>query len=149
MKRILLTVLILLAGVFNTTIAQQSTTKQIDLLYNFISDWWRSPYRYGGTSSRGIDCSAFTMKLFRQVYNVPLPRTASEQYRVAKKIQKTQLKDGDLVFFRTRIKSGWHVGVYITDGFFVHSSSKRGVFVSNLKDPQYTRIYYGAGRILK
>lgn len=118
-----------------------------DTLFDFIHDWWGTKYRYGGTSKNGIDCSAFSLKLFNQVYNVKLPRTASEQYKATVRIKKTELKDGDLVFFRTKYKSTWHVGIYLSDGWFVHSKSKVGVSFNNLNDPLYTQIYYGAGRL--
>jgi hypothetical protein len=118
-------------------------------LFDFVYEWWGTKYRYGGTSKKGIDCSAFTSKLFDNVYDVNLPRTASEQYRATVRITKNDLKDGDLVFFRTRYKSGWHVGVYLTDGWFIHSKSRVGVTFDNLNNPTYSRIYYGAGRIKK
>jgi cell wall-associated NlpC family hydrolase len=118
-----------------------------DELFDFVREWWGTKYRYGGVTKNGIDCSAFTLKLFNNVYDVSLPRTASEQYRTTKRITKSELKDGDLVFFRTRYKSGWHVGVYLTDGYFIHSKSRSGVSVDNLSNPTYSRIYYGAGRV--
>ena len=117
-------------------------------LFDFIVDWWGTKYRYGGSSKKGIDCSAFTSKLAKEVYGVSLPRTASQQYKQAKRIPKEELKDGDLVFFRTGTRSGWHVGVYITEGWFVHSSSNGGVKFSNLKEKTYSKRYYGSGRIL-
>lgn len=117
-------------------------------LFDFIVDWWGTKYRYGGSSKKGIDCSAFTSKLAKEVYGVSLPRTASQQYQYSKRIPKSDLKDGDLVFFKTRARSGWHVGVYITDGWFVHSSSKGGVKFSNLKEATYSKKYYGSGRII-
>jgi len=116
-------------------------------LFDFVSDWYGVKYRYGGESKKGIDCSAFTLKLFDYVYKTKLPRTASEQYRFTKRIKKSELKDGDLVFFRTKYKSTWHVGVYLIDGWFIHSKSKIGVTFNNLQDPIYIRLYYGAGRV--
>lgn len=118
-------------------------------LFDFVSEWYGVKYRYGGESKKGIDCSAFTLKLAKTVYKIELPRTAREQYLVTDRISKTELQDGDLVFFRTRYKSTWHVGLYLTDGWFVHSKSKVGVTFNNLNDPLYTRLYYGAGRIKK
>ena len=118
-------------------------------MYDFIQDWWRTKYRYGGTGRRGIDCSAFTRVMYDSVYGKSLPRTASLQYSSTRRVSKSELMPGDLVFFRYRPRggtSGWHVGVYITAGFFVHSSVATGVFVNNLAEPKYVRIYYSAGR---
>ncbi len=119
-----------------------------DPLFDFIVDWWGTKYQYGGSTKKGIDCSAFTSKLAKEVYGVELPRTASQQYSYSKRVPKSDLKDGDLVFFRTAGPSGWHVGVYITDGWFVHSSSNGGVKFNNINEPSYTKKYRGSGRIL-
>lgn len=143
MKTLILGVILCLC---KPILAQDSA--EVAKLHSFITEWWRTPYRYGGVSTKGIDCSAFTKRLYRDVYNNSLPRTASEQYRATKRISKSQLQAGDLVFFRTATKSGWHVGVYITAGFFVHSGNARGVFINNLEEPRYKSTYYGAGRVL-
>lgn len=144
-------VVLLLGTVLSLSSYSQNFLKQSypeDKLHTFVVKWWSTPYRYGGTTKKGIDCSAFTGKLYKEVYNTPLPRTASQQFKASKIIPKSQLKDGDLVFFRTNVKSGWHVGVYLVDGWFIHSASRQGVKVSNLKDPKYSRIFYRAGRII-
>lgn len=114
----------------------------------FIADWWDSPYKWGGTSKKGIDCSAFAQKLFKNVYQVDLPRTSRQQYRASKKIKMEDLETGDLLFFKNS-RGIWHVGTYIYKGFFVHSSSHEGVHVSNLSDPYYQKHVFAYGRILK
>lgn len=149
MKRLLITTFILFF--YNTCYTQDFVKENKyagDTLFDFIHNWWQTKYRYGGESKKGIDCSAFTSKLFETVYKKKLPRTAREQYYISKRIKKDELIDGDLVFFRTKYKSTWHVGVYLTDGWFIHSKSKVGVTFNNLKEPVYSRIYYGAGRII-
>jgi len=148
MKKIVLTIILSICFFFSKS---QDFIKENryagDPLFDFIVNWWGTKYRYGGTTKKGIDCSAFTRELAKKVYSIELPRTAREQYHYSKRIVKDSLKDGNLVFFRTKAKSGWHVGVYITDGWFIHSSSKGGVKFSNLKEPLYTKIYYGAGKM--
>ena len=117
-------------------------------LYNFIDEWWGTPYHYGGSSKTGIDCSAFTGQLFSSVYNNDLPRTAKEQYNLCIKINKENLQEGDLVFFKTK-RSVSHVGMYLGNDCFVHSSTSSGVTISKLTDDYYSRKFIGGGRIAK
>jgi hypothetical protein len=113
-------------------------------LYSFIESWMDTRYRYGGTGRDGIDCSAFADTLMNNVYGINVPRTAQEQYDVCKKINKNELTEGDLVFFNTRGGVS-HVGVYLGNGYFVHSSI-HGVTINSLNDDYYHRKYVGGGR---
>jgi lipoprotein Spr len=115
-------------------------------LYQFIESWYGTRYRFGGTTKRGIDCSAFTDKLLSTVYDLVIPRTAREQYKFCEHISKDDLLEGDLVFFNTR-KGVSHVGVYLANGHFVHSSRSQGVTISNLEDNNFARRFIGAGRV--
>ena len=117
-------------------------------LYTFINEWWGTPYNYGGSTKDGIDCSAFTGQLFSSVYNNTLPRTASEQYNLCIKIAKENLQEGDLVFFKNK-RSLSHVGMYLGNDCFVHSSTNSGVTISKLTDDYYSRKFMGGGRIVK
>lgn len=121
----------------------------IDLLEE-IDDWYGTPYRYGGSSKNGIDCSAFSRTLANDVFNVSLPRTAEQQYSYCDHIKKSQLKQGDLVFFHTTGGSRiTHVGVYLQNGKFVHASTSSGVMISDLDDYYWRRAYRAAGRVPK
>lgn len=146
MKRIIISILLLF-----TTIPLVSPAPKVyhhtDRLEIFIDKWVGTPYRFGGVSKRGIDCSALVRELFRDVYNHQLPRTAYYQFKTVKKIQKKHLKKGDLVFFRSRGVNPWHVGLYLGSDMFLHSTTSLGVTVSCLTDAQYQRIFYAAGRI--
>ena len=115
-------------------------------LFGFIEDWWATRYRYGGTSRNGIDCSSYTGKLVLAVYGVTLPRTAHEQYAFCKKVNRMDLQEGDLVFFNTRGGVS-HVGLYLSDGYFTHSSSSKGVTISNLEETYYSNKFIGGGRV--
>lgn len=115
----------------------------------FINKWWNVPYVYGGTSMRGIDCSAFTQRFYKEIFGKRLPRTAREQFRATDRIKKDSLQMGDLVFFSSKLSpSGWHVGVYLWDGQFVHAANRKDdIKISYLWDSSYQKSYKGAGRI--
>lgn len=115
-------------------------------LYNFIEDWWGTRYRYGGTGRDGIDCSSFTGKLVQEVYNTTLPRTARDQYSVCEKVNMDDLSEGDLVFFNTRGGVS-HVGLYLGNNYFVHSSTSSGVTISSLTESYYNNHFIIGGRI--
>ena len=106
------------------------------------------PYRFGGTTLWGLDCSGFVQKAFAFL-NLDLPRTAREQYREGLKVAKADLSPGDLVFFRTYAKYASHVGIYLGGNRFVHASSReRKVTVESLDTPYYVKRYIGAKRLL-
>ena len=117
-------------------------------LYNFIDEWWATRYHYGGADKHGIDCSAFTGKLLSSVYGIAMPRTAADQYKMAEKVTKENLTEGDLVFFNTRGGVS-HVGFYLGDNYFVHSSVAYGVTISSLTDDYYSRKFIGGGRVCR
>lgn len=119
-----------------------------DKLKGFINNWLGVRYVFGGDSRKGIDCSAFVRRLYKSVYDVSLPRTCIYQYQIVKKVKKECLELGDLIFFRTKRGSGWHVGVFLGDDKFVHASGKgRNVMISDLNDSFYKRIYLNGGRL--
>ncbi len=115
-------------------------------LIGFIDEWWGTRYRYGGTTKKGIDCSSFTGLLMGSVFGFTLPRTARQQYAACSKLKKEDMLEGDLVFFNTRGGVS-HVGIYLGDGFFVHSSSSAGVKINSLNENYYSRKFIGGGRI--
>ncbi|MGY4688456.1 C40 family peptidase [Salibacterium sp. K-3] len=106
-----------------------------------------TPYRYGGTTPSGFDCSGFTSYVFAQ-NGVDLPRTAAAQYNVGTQVSKGNLQKGDLVFFSHGSGIG-HNGIYIGDGQFIHSSSSNGISISSVNDPYYWGDrYVGARRVI-
>ena len=109
-----------------------------------------TPYVMGGSSRSGFDCSGFTRYIFGESAGVDLPRTAEEQYYTGKPIDKTDLKAGDLVFFRDTYRHGIsHVGMYIGDGRFVHACNpSKGVTVSSLSEQYYINHWAGARRVI-
>ncbi len=121
-----------------------------DLLYGFIDEWYGTRYRLGGNSKNGIDCSAFVQRLYERVFNMSIFRTAAEQFSLCNAIwNKDDLQEGDLVFFHIKTKRISHVGIYLVNNFFVHSSCSNGVMISNLKDSYWQKYFAGAGRVPK
>ncbi|MFP3867666.1 MAG: C40 family peptidase [Desulfobacteraceae bacterium] len=132
-----------------------------------IRSYLGAPYRYGGSSPSGVDCSGLVMGVYQQA-GIRVPRTAEDQYKGGKEVDTDDLKYGDVVFFNkycqqqpsyfsasivtdlfSRKKSRpCHSGIYIGDGRFVHASSSRGVCISNLKHDTWRRSFIGARRYL-
>lgn len=106
------------------------------------------PYRYGGTDSNGFDCSGFINKVYENAFNYDLPRTTGEISQQGKKTRKTNLKPGDLVFFRPSRKY-MHVGIYMGSNTFIHSSTSKGVIKSKLDNVYWKSKYRFSRRILK
>ncbi len=105
------------------------------------------PYKYGGASSKGFDCSGFVMFVYNE-HGKKLPRSADKQYETGKAVKPKDLAPGDLVFFTTTEKGASHVGIFVGDGKFIHASSSKGVIVSALGDIYWKPRYLGARRIL-
>ncbi len=115
-------------------------------LYEFINKWWATPYKFGGDDSNGIDCSAFAGKLLSAVYGLNVPRTVSDQYKICEQLATKNLAEGDLVFFNTGGGIN-HVGLYLGNNYFVHSSVHDGVTISSLNDQYYSSKFVAGGRI--
>jgi len=116
-------------------------------LYSFIEDWWATPYRLGGKNKEGIDCSNFTNTLLNTVFRNNSTGTSTQLYQKAKKLSDSQMKEGDLVFFRINQKDVSHVGVYLANDRFVHASTSSGVMISDLNETYWKKYYAGGGRI--
>jgi cell wall-associated NlpC family hydrolase len=121
-------------------------------LYGFIDDWLGIPYQWGGMNERGIDCSAFVQRLYKEVYDIHIPRTSLEQYYtewVELYRNTSYLNEGDLVFFKTMNNNNavTHVGFYLQNGYFVNASSSKGVSIAKLNDPYWKVKYRACGRL--
>ncbi|MDX1795249.1 MAG: NlpC/P60 family protein [Hydrogenovibrio sp.] len=115
-------------------------------LLNQYQHWKGTPYRYGGSSHKGVDCSAFVQKTFRQQFGLWIPRTTQKQLLTGMPVHHKDLQVGDIVFFQI----GWqshHDGIYLGNDRFMHASSSRGVAISNLNRPYWRHHYLTARRI--
>jgi len=123
-----------------------SSPDEPKLLVKAAMGFLGAPYRFGGFSIRGIDCSGLAKKIY-QLFDIDLPRTANEQARVGMRVARSDLSEGDLLFFNTRRRGG-HVGIYIGNNEFVHAASrKRGVRVDNLDTPYFDKCFIRAVRL--
>lgn len=120
-----------------------------DQIMESILGWLGTPYKFGGTSRKSIDCSAFTQSIFVEAAEVKLPRTANWQYTLGEKIDSVEdLQFGDLIFFHTRSYArASHCGIYLGDNLFAHASSRYGVTVSSLQSSYYNKCFIGGRRL--
>jgi cell wall-associated NlpC family hydrolase len=105
------------------------------------------PYVYGGNTKEGIDCSGFTLQVYKNASGVPLPRSSREQFEAGRPVHRTELQFGDLVFFNTTGRVPSHVGIYIEDDVFAHASVTQGVTLSSLESTYYKNRFVGARRM--
>lgn len=106
-------------------------------------------YSYGGNSKAGLDCSGYVCRVFVDALNKKLPRSTSEQFRLGEKVQKHELRFGDLVFFNTTGRVPSHVGIFLEDDVFAHASVVEGVTLSSLESTYYKKRFVGARRVLE
>ena len=116
-------------------------------LFQSIGEWLGTPYKYSGESESGIDCSGFVCRMMRDSYHILLLGSAKDMYKKVNPIKKSELREGDLDFFKIKKGRISHVGIYLGQNKFAHASTQRGVTISDLEDPYYQKYYYQAGRI--
>lgn len=120
----------------------------LDEAYTYLG----TPYRYGGMTRRGIDCSAFVLSVFRETAGINLPRVAAAQAKEGERIERENLQKGDLVFF-SHGRGIAHVGIVesVQDGEvkFIHASTSNGVMVSSLNDGYWAPRYRFAKRVIE
>jgi probable lipoprotein NlpC len=130
-----------------------SREKKTDMVITRARSYTGTPYKYGGTTVLGMDCSGLLMRSF-EVIDVYIPRTAAQQSKLGKKVTIDELRPGDLVFFKTLKKQGkvTHAGL-VTDNrksgqiMFIHSSSSKGVIEVNLLSDYYRSVFVKARRL--
>jgi len=131
------------APVKTTSAKEKKTLSKFMVQYKV---WQGAPYKLGGTSVSGVDCSGFVYRAYQDQLNRTLPRTTAQQVLLGKKVNKSKLRIGDLVFFKTSFKVR-HVGIYIGDGKFMHASTSKGVTISYLDNVYWASKYWTARRL--
>lgn len=121
-----------------------STKSKLERQYKLYKG---TPYRYGGTTKKGFDCSGFVGKVYKDALKIQLPRTTKQIATKGRKVSKKNLKVGDLLFFRPTRRYR-HVGIYMGNGYFMHSSTSKGVIKSRLDNVYWKKKYKQARRIL-
>lgn len=116
-------------------------------LYNFIDKWLGVKYLYGGTTKDGVDCSGFANILYQEVYQKKLQRSSKDIAKELKTIPKTNLSEGDILVFDIDGIKNSHVGIYLMNNKFVHSSTSKGVIISSLELPYYQKSFSKAGQL--
>lgn len=128
----------------------EALVRNVDIkskLLNQYASWKGVRYRLGGDSRRGIDCSAFVQRTFREQFGMDLPRSTYEQQEMGHKIQRNKLRVGDLVLFRAG-STGRHVGIYLGNDQFVHASTSSGVIISKMTEDYWNKRYQEGRRVL-
>ena len=133
-------------GPFNSEASAALSTNKANKVVSTGKKYIGTPYRYGGTTPKGFDCSGFVGYTFKKATGKKLPRSSTSLYKKGKKIAKSKLKKGDLVFFNTSGKGISHVAIYIGSNKVIHSVSK-GVKIDKLSSSYWKKRYVGAKRL--
>jgi cell wall-associated NlpC family hydrolase len=124
------------------------TNKNNLRLYQSIQKWMGSPHVLGGCKPEGVDCSCLVKQVFAEAYQCSTARDTQKLLESAKRIERESLKEGDLVFFSVKQNGKVdHVGIYLSNDQFVHTSVKKGVMISKLTEPYYTKSFKQGGRL--
>ena len=142
-----LTLLFLMSSCGSKKIASSTPSTQ-DKLEREYQKYKGVPYKFGGTTKRGFDCSGFANTVYTNAFSIDLPRTTTLMSKEGEKVSKSKLKIGDLVFFQPS-KKYMHMGIYVGNGEFMHSSTSKGVIKSRLDNVYWKDKYKYARRILK
>ena len=130
----------------DTNSSSQFKTNTKHQLYQQLTEWQGVPYKLGGTSKKGIDCSAFVQKTFIDRFGFLLPRTTAQQAQFGTAINKRELQAGDLIFFKTSYKTH-HVGIYVENDQFIHASTSNGVMLSSITNRYWKNAFWQARRV--
>jgi murein DD-endopeptidase / murein LD-carboxypeptidase len=115
-------------------------------LYSQVYSWVGTHYKYSGETKQGIDCSGFVAEMYRNVYCIDLPESSRAMWPSVTPVEKSDLKEGDILFFKIRKGQISHVGIFLENNKFAHASVKTGVIISDLDEAYYKKYFYKGGR---
>lgn len=116
-------------------------------LYYQVYDWLGTRYKYSGDTKSGIDCSGFVNKMYENAYCITLNGGSKDIWKAVCPVEKCDLKEGDILFFKIKKGQISHVGIYLGNNKFAHASVKKGVIVSDLDEEYYKKRFYMGGRM--
>ncbi len=116
-------------------------------LYYQVYDWAGTRYQYSGRTKKGVDCSGFVTEMYKNTYCVNLTGGSRDIWTCVKPIEKEELQEGDLLFFKIRKGQISHVGVYLGNNKFAHASVNSGVTISDMDEDYYKKYFFKGGRV--
>lgn len=130
----------------DNTVQSTFSNKNTQIYFDPYEKWKGTPYKYGGNSRSGVDCSAFVQAVFLEAQNEVLPRTTVAQSKLGNEVHLSEAKSGDLIFFKTTRKDR-HVGIYLGKNRFMHASTSKGVIISRLNNPYWASVFWQVRRV--
>ena len=128
------------------TSSEIRTVKLQNALLKSFENWKGTRYAFGGDSSRVIDCSALTRRVYREVFSFELPRVTKDQIKVGRHVSRNNLKPGDILYFRPDGKYN-HTAVYLGNSLFVNDSSSKGVILSSMEHSYWSKYFVHGVRV--
>lgn len=138
---------LMVSGCRSTRPAIDRQDAMVNRLMQQYDRWEGTPYRLGGITQSGVDCSAFVQQVMKAAFNVDLPRTTRQQINFGSGVNPRRMKTGDIVFFQTG-RNTLHVGIMLNDGNFMHAGTSTGVTIAHLGENYWKERFIRARRVL-
>ncbi len=134
-------------SVYSSKLGVQLSGKEDKKLIKAMSEWKGTPYKYGGLTKRGVDCSGFVSQVYSSAYGKKLHRTSRDMVKDVRFISKGKLRAGDLIFYKIKSRKISHVAMYVANNKIIHATTRNGVRIDDLNNKFYKKYYYRSGRV--